>query len=302
MLNGKGDIMFTNIFGNYLVRKKIITADEFLSIKMDIDKTRVKLGLIAVSEKMMTEKQADEINLKQQIMDRKFGDIAVSMGYLSKMQVERLLNLQGNEYMRFCQSAVDKELMTLEQIEGALDYYKKENGFTFADMEAIKSGDVDRILPLFLPDVPSGPLTDLLAVTFRCINRLASDDISIKRGYTTTSYRTGAVAMQEIVGDYNVVTAFSGDDKGILAIAEAFAKQFFDEVDINALDSVGEFINISDGLFATAKSQEGMELNLMPPKLSKDPVEISGSKIVVIPIFINQQPLDWIVSLGKAPE
>lgn len=294
--------MFTNIFGNYLVRKKIITADEFLSIKMDIDKTRVKLGLIAVSEKMMTEKQADEINLKQQIMDRKFGDIAVSMGYLSKMQVERLLNLQGNEYMRFCQSAVDKELMTLEQIEGALDYYKKENGFTFADMEAIKSGDVDRILPLFLPDVPSGPLTDLLAVTFRCINRLASDDISIKRGYTTTSYRTGAVAMQEIVGDYNVVTAFSGDDKGILAIAEAFAKQFFDEVDINALDSVGEFINISDGLFATAKSQEGMELNLMPPKLSKDPVEISGSKIVVIPIFINQQPLDWIVSLGKAPE
>ena len=294
--------MFTNIFGNYLVRKNIITDDEFISIKMQIDKTRVKLGLIAVSEKLMTEKQADEDNLKQQMMDKKFGDIAISLGYLTEVQVERLLALQGNEYMRFCQSAVDKDIMTLEQIEGALDYYKKENGFTFADMEAIKSGDVDRVLPLFLPEIPDGPFVDLLAVTFRCINRLASDDISIRRGYTTNNYKTGAVAMQEIVGDYNVTTAFSGDDKGILAIAEAFAKQFFDEVDINALDSVGEFINISDGLFATAKSQEGMELNLMPPKLSKDSVELSGSMIVVIPIFINQQPLDWIVILGGAPE
>ena len=294
--------MFTNIFGNYLVRKNIITDDEFLSIKMQIDKTRVKLGLIAVSEKLMTEKQAEEVNLKQQMMDKKFGDIAISLGYLNEVQVERLLALQGNEYMRFCQSAVDKNILTLEQIEGALDYYKKENGFTFSDMEDIKSGDVDRVLPLFLPELPDGPFVDLLAVTFRCINRLASDDISIKRGYTTSDYRTGAVAMQEIVGDYNVLTAFSGDDKGILAIAEAFAKQFFDEVDVNALDSVGEFINISDGLFATAKSQEGMELNLLPPRLSKDPIEIKGSTIVVIPIFINQQPLDWIVSLGGASE
>ena len=290
--------MFANIFGNYLVKKKIITDDEYISIKNEFNRTRVKLGLIAVSEKLMTNEQADEVNLKQQQFDRKFGDIAISMGYLTDVQVERLLALQGNEYMRFCQAAVDKEILTLEQIEGALDYFKKENGFTFADIEAIKSGDIDRTLPLFLPAMPEGPAVDLLALTFRCINRLASDDISIKRGYTTSNFRTGAVAMQEIIGDYNVSMGFSGDDKGILAIAEAFAKQFFDAVDINALDSVGEFINICNGLFTTQMSKEGMELNLMPPTLSKDPIELSGSSIVIIPIFINQQPLDWIISLG----
>lgn len=296
MIRGEG--MFANIFGNYLVKKKSITADEFLSIKMLLDRTRVKLGLIAVSEKLMTPEQAEEVNRKQQQQDRKFGDIAVSLGYLSDVQVERLLALQGNEYMRFCQCAVDKEILTLEQIESSLEYYKKENGFTFSDMEDIKSGDVDRILPLFLPELPDGPILDLMAVTFRCINRLASDDISLKRGYKTSNYGTGAVAMQEIVGDYKVRMAFSGDDKGILAIAEAFAKQFFDAVDINALDSVGEFINICDGLFTTEMSAKGMELNLMPPVLSKDPIDINGSLVVVVPIFINQQPLDWIVSLG----
>jgi CheY-specific phosphatase CheX len=290
--------MFANIFGGYLVRKNIISEDEFLRIKMQLDKTRVKLGLIAVSERLITEKQADEVNRKQQVMDRKFGDIAISLGYLTDVQVERLLALQGNQYMMFCQSAIDNEILTLEQIEGAMDYFKKENGFTFAEMESIKSGDVDRILPLFLPDMPEGPYRELLAVTFRCINRLVADDISLKRGYTTSNFQTGAVAMQEIIGDYNVINAFSGDDKGILAIAEAFAKEFFDTVDINALDSVGEFINISDGLFATAMSKEGMELNLLPPVLSAEPVEINGSSVIVIPIYVNQQPLDWIISLG----
>ncbi len=290
--------MFANIFGGYLVRKNIINEDEFLRIKMQLDKTRVKLGLIAVSERLITEEQADEINNKQAMMDKRFGDIAISLGYLTPVQVERLLALQGNQYMRFCQSAIDSGILTLEQIEGALDYFKKENGFTFADMESVKSGDVDRILPLFLPEIPEGPYRELMAVTFRCINRLASDDISLKRGYTTSNFQTGAVAMQEIVGEYKVTNAFSGDDKGILAIAEAFAKEFFDAVDINALDSVGEFVNISDGLFITAMSKEGMELNLMPTVLSKDPIEIKGSTVIVIPIFINQQPLDWIISLG----
>ncbi len=290
--------MFANIFGGYLVRKNIISEDEFLRIKMQLDKTRVKLGLIAVSERLITEEQADEINNRQAMMDKRFGDIAISLGYLTPVQVERLLALQGNQYMRFCQSAIDSGILTLEQIEGALDYFKKENGFTFADMESVKSGDVDRILPLFLPEIPEGPYRELMAVTFRCINRLASDDISLKRGYTTSNFQTGAVAMQEIVGEYKVTNAFSGDDKGILAIAEAFAKEFFEAVDINALDSVGEFVNISDGLFITAMSKEGMELNLMPTVLSKEPVEIKGSTVIVIPIFINQQPLDWIISLG----
>ena len=57
MIRGEG--MFANIFGNYLVKKKSITADEFLSIKMLLDRTRVKLGLIAVSEKLMTPEQAE---------------------------------------------------------------------------------------------------------------------------------------------------------------------------------------------------------------------------------------------------
>lgn len=289
--------MFANLFGKYLVKRGILSEDDFLYAKMQLNRTRVKLGLIAVSEKLMTEKDADKVNLRQQIVDKKFGDIAIEMGLLTKTQVERLLSLQGNPYMQFCQYLIDKGLMELPQIEEALADFQKENGFTQTDMDAIKSDDVDRVLPLFLPPLPSGPIYDLLGVTFRCINRLASEDICIERGYTTSNYKSGSIALQDVFGDYEVTMAFTGDDKGILAIAEAFAKEFFNEVDINALDSVGEFINISNGLFATAKSREGMELNLKPPVLSKESMELSSSTILVIPVEINGQMLDWLIIL-----
>ena len=76
--------MFSNLFGRFLVSKNLISEDEFFSVKMDMNRTRVKLGLIAVSEKLMTEQQADQVNSKQQIMDMKFGDIAIQMVFLSR--------------------------------------------------------------------------------------------------------------------------------------------------------------------------------------------------------------------------
>lgn len=52
---------------------------------------RVKLGTIAVAEKLMTDKQAEEVNQLQAVMDKRFGDIAVEKGYLTDDQVGQLL-------------------------------------------------------------------------------------------------------------------------------------------------------------------------------------------------------------------
>ena len=289
--------MFTNLFGKYLVEKNIITDDDFFMIKMEQNKTSAKLGLIAVSEKLITEEDADKINARQQVVDKKFGDIAIEMGLLTQYQVERLLALQGNPYLKFCQYVTDKGILELNQTEDALADFQKDNGFTGRDMDDMKSGDIDRILPLFLPQLPEGPVVDHLSVIFRSLIRLVSSDLSFKRGYVTDSYQTGNYAMQHLFGEYEATTVFSGDDQGILAVGEGFAKEFFDVVGVDALDSVSEFINIADGLFATSMSKRDIELSLEPPEYSTQGIEIKGSTVCVIPIEVNQQGLDLVVSL-----
>ena len=290
--------MFVNLFGKFLISQNIISEDELFSIEMELNKTKVMLGLIAVSEKLMTEKQAELVNKKQKMMDKRFGDIAVELGFLNREQVDRLLQLQGNPYFRFCQVAIDKEIMSLEAIEDAMEKFRIANNFTISDIEAVKTGDVDRILPLYLPQLPVGPLGDLIAVVVRSLIRLVSSDLYIEKGYVTSNYKTGCFALQNMDGDYKAATIFSGDEKGILAVAEGFAKEFFEEVNEEALDSVAEFINIANGLFSTGKSFENqMKIMLSPPVYSTQSLDISSSSIYVLPLEVNQQAVDLCISL-----
>ena len=102
--------MFDQIFGNYLVSSGKISKEQFADVLESEGKIRVKLGLIAVAEKLMTEAQAEEVNKLQAIMDRRFGDIAVEEGYLTEGQVETLLKKQGNAYLAFAQALENQQL------------------------------------------------------------------------------------------------------------------------------------------------------------------------------------------------
>lgn len=291
--------MFANIFGDYLVKNGKITKEQFVYVMEEQKKTRVKLGLIAVSEKMITDKQADEINRKQAVMDKRFGDIAVELGYLRPEQVTKLLSLQGNPYMVFIQTITDKGYMLLKDLEDALISFQQENNFSDADIEAIKSGDVDRIIPVYLPEVPA--LTkELILVAVRTINRLISTDISIQKAEFVSSYSANAIAMQHMKGDCNVTTGFSGNQYGLagmLAIANTYAGEEFDKLELDALDSISEFINIINGLFATSLSYQRVETELLPPVFAENVVTLNGEKqFCVVPLTIMGNAVSLIVS------
>ena len=105
------------LFGNYLKRIGKLDSDQLAKVYEEQKKVRVKLGLIAVSEKLMTLEQADEVNRLQSMLDKRFGDIAVEKGYLTNEQVGRLLGMQGNLYLSFVQEITNENLMTIEEIE-----------------------------------------------------------------------------------------------------------------------------------------------------------------------------------------
>lgn len=291
--------MFTNLFGTYLIQKGIISTQQYETIKAEQSKTRVKLGLIAVAEKLMTQEQADEINKKQATVDRRFGDIAVEMGILNKAQVTRLLNLQGNPYIQFSQTVTDMGIMTLDQIDQRLEEFRKEKGFTLSDLEAIKSGDIDSIIPLFLAEELPWNIAELIAVMIRTINRLITTDILIKDCKMVSTYDTKEFAMQSMTGDLNGSTVLSGSKEGILTIAEGFAKEKFGQIGEETLDSLGEFINIVNGLFATAISHDQVKVVLTPPHLSEAHEHLSAEKMCVLPLAVDGNAIDLVISVGS---
>ena len=291
--------MFSNLFGAYLIEKGIITAKQYNSIKAEQAKTRVKLGFIAVAEKMMTQEQADSVNEKQLVMDRRFGDIAIEMGFLNKAQVKNLLTLQGNPYIQFTQSATDLGILTIEQIEDWVLTFQKEKGFTNMDVDAIKSGDIDRIIPLYLPEELPWNTAELIAVFLRTLTRLVSSDILIGEAYITDNYEAGAYALQSINGDLSASTAISGSREGLLAIAGGFAKTEFDSIGEESLDSLGEFVNIGDGLYATAISHDMIEVSLTPPVMSDKGAKLLADKMCIMPIEVSGNAADFVFAIDS---
>ena len=69
--------MFNQLFGKYLIESDIISEEQYEDILAKVEKTRAKLGLIAVSEGILTKEKAERINILQTQKDARFGDIAV---------------------------------------------------------------------------------------------------------------------------------------------------------------------------------------------------------------------------------
>lgn len=285
--------MIEYILGNYLVEKEKLTQAQYQNAIYAQNNVRVKLGLIAVSEGLMTKEQADEVNRMQAIMDKRFGDIAVEKGYLTDAQVGRLLALQGNAYLSFVQTLVDEGNLTLEDVQEALELFQKENGLTNTDIEALKSDDVDKMIPLFLP-TDDETYTELVGVAIRMMIRLVDSHVYIGKASFVENYAVETLASQTMEGERNITTSLAGMGEALLAVACPFAQEVFDTVDEDAIDAVGEFLNNTNGLFASALSQNDIILELMPPEYSLGKTIIEG-KALVVPCYIGASKVELIV-------
>ena len=285
--------MFEEFFGNYLVSTKKLTSEQFSSIKATMKSSRVKLGIIAVAEKLITNTQADEINRLQAMMDRRFGDIAVEKGYLTDEQVGHLLSLQGNPYLQFIQTVTENSYMTMEDVEAEIKAYQELNGFSDDDIASIKSGDIDKIASIFITS-ESALVNNLMALAVRNIIRFISTEISFNKLCEVDSYEYEHIATQAVVGDHSILLGFSGNDTNLLTVANPFAKEEFTEIDADSYDSVCEFINCINGLYASALSKSDVNIDMEPP-LFFDNGKLKSKKIYTLPMKISDKAIDLVV-------
>lgn len=290
--------MINRLFGNYLVESGKITQAQLEEVIATQKKVRVKLGLIAVAEKLMTPEQADEVNHLQAIMDKRYGDIAVEKGYLTDEQVGRLLGLQGNAYLTFIQALDDCKYMTPEEADIALAEYQKANSFTATDIDALKSGDADRIVPLFLPAECTGLQAELVQGAVRALIRLIDSDTYVLKGAVVNAFESDRFALQDLNGDHVATLSFAADGDGLKAIADVYGQEDFAAVDLDALDAVGEFINCVNGMFST-KLSGTCNMDMLPPSYKDARSVAKAEKICILPVCVNGKIVNMLTAFDE---
>lgn len=278
--------MVEYILGDYLKAENKITKEQFVEIVEKMDKVRVKLGLIAVAEGMMTMEQAEEVNRLQATMDKRFGDIAIEKGYLTDEHIGNLLKAQGNTYMAFAQVLVDAEIINMEEIDTLLEEFRKKNSFSKTDVEMLKSDDPDKIIPLYLtPETLE--FEEWIGVAVRTMIRCIDRHVYVGKAQMYTSVDIEKGAMQVVEGELGNTAVLTEIEGGLLQISSVFGQTDFEELDEDALDAVGEFLNCVNGLHASVLSQNGAILELMPPELIEEGKSLKADKICKVPVYID---------------
>ncbi len=286
--------MVEYILGNYLVNNGKITAEQLNDTLTKQDSVRVKLGLIAVAEGMMSLEQTDEVNRLQAVMDQRFGDIAVSKGYLTDEQIGKLLKKQGNSYLMFIQTLVDNGYVAMEDVDALVNEFRQANGYSNSELEDLKSDEVDRIIPLFIPE-DGKPFTDIISTAVRTLIRLIDRHVSIGKAEMVDAIPVSNQVSQALSGENGLIVCFSEGDGALLRVCSVFGREEFPQLDLDSLDAAGEFLNCINGLYASSLSSQGKFLELMPP-CYEDVNAQAKSTICSIPIYIGNKVLYFTVA------
>lgn len=288
--------MFSQFFGNYLLDKGKITKDQFISCMEYVRANRVKLGLIAESAGLLTRSQTDELNQLQMKTDKRFGDLAVEKGYLSEADISHLLTLQGNPYLIFVQALEENEIMDRDEITTLVSEFQKEKELTDVALEAIKNGDFDHLLPAFVQDASVSCLS-FIALAMRNMVRFVSSYIRIDKSKRVTEYSAKYIAYQKTIGAYEGFLGFASDDDAILTVADGYAGEYFESPDEDALDSVCEFSNCINGLYATELSFRDISIDMLPPEFMFDGTITEADGFIVLPMYITGKNVDMIIKM-----
>ena len=291
--------MFIQLFSNYLVGQSVITIEQRDTFQEELQKTRVKLGTIAIAEGLLTKEQAEEINHQQTLQDRRFGDIAVELEYLTQTQVSELLGKQGEISMKFFQLLIDTLGLSMENITEHLRGFQKAHGFTDAELEAVKEDDFETIIPLFAT-VRDTTITDLAGLVMRNLTRFVTNNFYFGRMKKATEYSYSMLAGQKSIGEADIFLGFSATNEldGIIKLAKNYAKSVSVSSSDEVYDAVCEFANLNNGLFDSVLSDDDVFIEMVPPEVYLNQ-QLSGNAYYM-PVYIDDSEFDLIISTDAA--
>lgn len=291
--------MFIQLFSNYLVGQSVITIEQRDTFQEEIQKTRVKLGTIAIAEGLLTEAQAEEINHQQTLQDRRFGDIAVELEYLTPDQVSELLGKQGDVPMKFFQLLINNLGLSMEAVTEHLHGFQKAHGFTNEELEAVKEDDFETIIPLFAT-VRDTTITDLAGLVMRNLTRFVTNNFFFGRMKKATEYSYSMLAGQKSVGEADIFLGFSAANEldGIIKLAKNYAKSVSVTSSDEVYDAVCEFANLNNGLFDSVLSDDDVFIEMVPPEVYLNQ-QLSGNAYYM-PVYIDDSEFDLIISTDAA--
>lgn len=262
--------MFAQYFGQFLLNRSIVTASELDQALSAQAETRVKLGVLAINKGYMTPEQVEQVHQTQTRIDKKFGEIAVDMGHLTEEVVTELLSSQQSAHLTLGQALIDQGTMNYETFSTTLNLYKKDYSLTDDQFESIVNGSIEALVESILLKqnmILGQALTDYISLFVKNMIRFIDSHIRIEIIPTDSAAVYEWTAYQSLVSSdrsCSRITAISAAEASFLQLASIYAQEFIEAPGEMMEASVGELLNLHNGIYLVNLSNRSIELDLEP--------------------------------------
>gem|GEM_PF-2180525 len=181
-------------------------------------------------------------------------------------------------------------------IEANLAAYQKEHHLSDEEMETLREeGDIVRLFPEYVNRDPAY-YNRFVKITLESISRFVSDRVIIKKAHQARDYDFHCMACQELKGSHHIFLGIAGEEGNLLAVVNRFTGKGYDTLHDKAYDSICEFINTVNGMYASELSKENVYFNIVPPYYHTGGVIGTNGLVYSLPLVIDGAEVDVLFS------
>lgn len=107
---------------------------------------------------------------------------------------------------------------------------RKDANFTDAELKALKEGNLDNMVSIFVP-MKNDKYVQQLQCVLKSMRYYMGEDVSLLQVNLEDNHREHFVGCQMMDGDEEVFFAIGGSDDALIKVASRFAQVDFDEFD-----------------------------------------------------------------------
>lgn len=210
----------------------------------------------------------------------------MELGYLTPIQIDKLLAAQTPSYLLLSQTLVDLNYLSAEDFESAMEEYQLLHQLSDLDFSNEQYDKVALLIARFFTDQlinDPGCYASYITLFFNNVVRFIGQDFTPSKVIVTDNLDYEHLAIQKVKGQYNLITGIAMDDESLISFASRYAGEEFYENDEFTQAALEDFLNLHNGLFAVnASNSEAIELELEPPSCNAELLE--DQEFYVIPL------------------
>ncbi len=279
-------------FGEFLIDRSVITSGQLLEALELQEHRNIKFGGLAVQKGFLSPEQVEQINIQQRHQDLHFGDLAVEMGLMTKEQARMVLTQQKNNHLFLGESLLELGYLTEDILQRELEFYEEEqSNYTLEEVR----------VP---PGVDGAPvIAACVGLARKLCLRVAGVNIKVGEGFIqeVTEDET-AVISEDFHLTVSGLFAFARPVLFLLSVSSELAVIIASKIleedatrESEALveDAVCEFCSMICGNVAAKMAQQGIEVEITPPKSHACMPEVGdGKSSVRYPIKVAEGGVD----------